>query len=401
VNEYLNKISMISRNARRFLIGGLFNGLGMAVFSLLFNLYLKEYGYGEGVIGQILSLGALGAAVIAVPAAILIERFHIKHILIITTLLASAAYALQIYFKEIGMIMAFSFLATMFITVYRVSVAPFFMRNSTEKERIYLFSISYAVMMFSQFAGFMAGGYLPNMLMRLGFSVSKISAYETSLYMSIIMTIVSVIPFSRIDQKPVPPVKTVLRERIKDIDWHIIFRLMIPKILVGMGAGLVIPFMNLYFKIVFGLESDTIGIYFSILQIFMFVGMLCAPFLTQRFGMIKSIVFTELASIPFMLLLAITTDIRIAVAAFVLRGTLMNMNIPISSNFEMELVEDRNRPLTNAVSMLSWNAAWTLSAHFGGGIIEKYSFTLSFFITVGLYFFSAATYYMFFKDKRH
>lgn len=79
----------------------------------------------------------------------------------------------------------------------------------------------------------------------------------------------------------------------------------------------------------------------------------------------------------------------------------MNMNIPISSNFEMELVEDRNRPLTNAVSMLSWNAAWTLSAHFGGGIIEKYSFTLSFFITVGLYFFSAATYYMFFKDKRH
>ncbi|HPJ70425.1 MAG TPA: MFS transporter, partial [Candidatus Mcinerneyibacteriales bacterium] len=135
MREYLEKIKMISPNARYFLVGGLFNGLGMSVFSLLFNLYLKDFGYSETVIGHILSAGALGAAVVAVPSAMIIERFHLKHVLILGTLLSSISYGLQVFFQDIQFILFFSFTATMFITVYRVSVAPFFMRNSTPAER--------------------------------------------------------------------------------------------------------------------------------------------------------------------------------------------------------------------------------------------------------------------------
>ncbi len=399
MREYLEKIKMISPNARYFLVGGLFNGLGMSVFSLLFNLYLKDFGYSETVIGHILSAGALGAAVVAVPAAMIIERFHLKHILILGTLLSSISYGLQVFFQDIQFILFFSFTATMFITVYRVSVAPFFMRNSTPAERIHLFSLSYAIMMFSQLLGFFLGGFLPKLTMGLGLAGSLTEAYRLSLYTSIVLTMISVIPFLSIEQRPVPRIKSTFAERIRRYNWGIILRLMIPKIFVGMGAGLVIPFMNLYFKIVFKLQAETIGIYFSILQVFMFFGMLSAPFLTRRFGMIKSIVLTELLSVPFMLTLALTHNLPLAVMAFILRGTLMNMNIPISSNFEMELVREADQPFTNAISMLAWNGAWTVSAHWGGRIIEEYSFSFSFYITIALYVISAVTYYFFFKDK--
>lgn len=399
LREYLEKIKMISPNARYFLVGGLFNGLGMSVFSLLFNLYLKDFGYSETVIGHILSAGALGAAVVAVPAAMIIERFHLKHVLILGTLLSSISYGLQVFFQDIQFILFFSFTATMFITVYRVSVAPFFMRNSTPTERIHLFSLSYAIMMLSQLLGFFFGGFLPKLTMGLGLAGSLTEAYRLSLYTSIVLTMISVIPFLSIEQRPVPRIKSRFAERIRRYNWGIILRLMIPKIFVGMGAGLVIPFMNLYFKIVFKLQAETIGIYFSILQVFMFFGMLAAPFLTRRFGMIKSIVLTELLSVPFMLTLALTHNLPLAVMAFILRGTLMNMNIPISSNFEMELVREADQPFTNAISMLAWNGAWTVSAHWGGRIIEEYSFSFSFYITIALYVISALTYYFFFKDK--
>lgn len=74
---------------------------------------------------------------------------------------------------------------------------------------------------------------------------------------------------------------------------------------------------------------------------------------------------------------------------------LMNMSTPIASNLEMEIVKEEDQPLTNAISTLAWNGAWTISANFGGAIVEKYSFQYSFYVTIVLYISSAASYYFF------
>ena len=170
--------------------------------------------------------------------------------------------------------------------------------------------------------------------------------------------------------------------------------------LVGLGAGLVIPFMNLYFRNEYNLGTERIGFFFSIMQVFLFAGMMLAPYLTKKFGMIQSIVLTELLSIPFMFILAISRFLPLAVIAFIMRGTLMNMNLPISANFEMELVRPQEQPFTNAISTLGWQGAWTVSAWVGGIIIEKYSFAFSFYITIIAYLLSALTYYIFFSKYR-
>jgi MFS family permease len=398
--NYLIYFKLFSRNAKLFLIGGIFNGIGLSVFSLLFNLYLKEYGYSESQIGQILSLGSLGSAIVAIPAAILLEKIEVKKILIYSTVFACLSYMFSIYFKFLSLIFAFMFFANMFITVYRVSIAPFFMRNSSKRERIYLFSINSALMMLSQLIGFIVGGYLPKIIMWFNSSVALRTAYEYSLYFSILGTMLSILPFIYLTQSEIIQKRKGMFAQMKNYSWDIIIRLLVPKALVGLGAGLVIPFMNLYFKNEFNLQSDRIGFFFSIMQVFLFAGMMLAPFLTKHLGMIKSIVLTELLSIPFMLILAMSRFLPLAVIAFIMRGTLMNMNLPISANFEMELVKPHEQAFTNAVSTLAWQGAWTVSAWAGGYIIEKYSFAFSFYITIAAYLLSALTYYFFFSDYR-
>ncbi|MCK9331254.1 MAG: MFS transporter [Candidatus Cloacimonetes bacterium] len=399
IKYYYYHIKLFSSNAKLFLFGGLFNGIGLSVFSLLFNLYLKENGFSESQIGQILSWGSLGAAVVAIPAAILLERVHVRKILIWSTILAGIAYFFAIFSKLLGLIFFFMFLANMFITVYRVSIAPFFMRNSTKKERIFLFSSHHAITMLSQLLGFIIGGYLPKILQSTGITDNISSAYEYSLYISILGTLISILPFLKIQQADIPEKRSNFIQGLTKYNWPIISRLMIPKILVGLGAGLVIPFMNLYFKIVFNADSAKIGSYFSIMQVFLFLGMLSAPQLSKRFGMINTIVLTELFSIPFMLILALSNNLPLAVVAFVARGTLMNLNLPVSANFEMELVNPNEQAFTNAISTLSWQGAWTISSWLGGQIIEKYSFAWSFYVTIVLYFLSACTYYLFFHKS--
>ncbi len=393
--RYREGVRAFSGNVRLFIWGGLFNGLGMSVFSLLFNLYLKENAFTETSIGQILAAGSLGAAVAAVPAALVLERVSIKKVLVWSTVLSSACYALMIMAREVPLLRLMSFSATMFVTFYRISASPFLMSGSGEGERIYVFSVNSAVGMLSSLMGFLFGGFLPELVRWSGIAADTAGAQEIALYFAIAAGMLAIVPFARMDDSP-PAARLHglgFLHKLKSYDWPVIWRLMIPKILVGLGAGLVIPFMNLYFRNEFGLDSTRIGFYFSIMQVGLFLGMLSAPLLARKFGMVGSIVVTELLSVPFMLVLALTRNLPLAVAAFVMRGALMNMNLPIAANFEMELLKPEDRPFTNAVSAISWNGAWSVSAVVGGAILEEFSFAFSFYLTIGFYLLSALSYY--------
>lgn len=392
---YREGLGAFSRNARLFIWGGLFNGLGMSVFSLLFNLYLKEQSFTETSIGQILAAGSLGAAIAAVPAAMVLERVRTKLVLVWSTLLSCACYVLMVLAGDVPMIRLMSLSATMFVTFYRIASSPFLMSESGEGERIYVFSVNSAVGMLSSLLGFLFGGMLPGLFTLTGLAGDSAAAQEYSLYFAVAASLLAVIPFSRIEgDSPAPRAPGGFVHKLKSYDWNVIRRLMIPKIFVGLGAGLVIPFMNLYFRNEFGLDPPRIGFYFSLMQVGLFLGMLSAPILTRRYGMVGSIVLTELLSVPFMLVLALTRNLALAVSAFVMRGMLMNMNLPISANFEMEIQKPEDRPFTNAVSAIAWNGSMTLSAAAGGAIIDRYSFAFSFYVTIVFYLLSAGSYYL-------
>lgn len=394
MRNYRDEVAGFSRNARLYITGGIFNGLGMSVFGLLFNLYLKEHAFTESQIGHVLSAGSLGATLAAIPAALVLERMCVKRVLVWSTLLAAGCYAAMIALRNMTLLLPFSLAASMFITFYRISAAPYLMAQGGSSERIYVFSVSSASGMLSSLIGFVLGGYLPELALASGLAQSTAAAQELSLYFSIVASLLSLAPFSMLSSDP--PACTskagTFFHKLRSYDWPMIWRLMVPKILVGLGAGLVIPFMNLYFRNEFGLESGRIGLFFSIMQVGLFLGILSAPLLTRKLGKVDSIVITELASVPFMLVLALTRNLPLAVIAFVMRGTLMNMNLPISANFEMELLKAEDRPFTNAVSTIAWNGAWTVSAAVGGAVIEKYSFAWSFYLTIGFYLLSAASY---------
>ena len=75
----------------------------------------------------------------------------------------------------------------------------------------------------------------------------------------------------------------------------------------------------------------------------------------------------------------------------------MNLNAPISSHLAMELADERERPLVNALLTISWTASWMIAVAIGGELVERYGFTLVLNIAAGLYLISSLLYYYFFK----
>ncbi len=395
--DYRRELKLFSRNVRLYLIGLFMIWVNFQIFQLLFNLYLKELGYAAGAIGWVNSSRAIGMSLMAIPAAIIINRIRLKPVLMMGCALLAVFSFFMATVSTLFLIISFSIFSGMSLAVFRVAAGPFFMRNSTPVERTLLFSTSFAV---NVLAGMAASAGSGEMVTIIGGAVGDIiHGYRYTLYIGIVLSSLAFIPLAMIkSSKPSREENrlTLSREQLRRRGGFY-FRIAIVNFIVGTGAGLIIPFLNLYFRDRFDLPPDTIGWLFFAVTASMFFGSLSGPALTKKFGLVRTVVVTQLMSIPFMFILSYSYVLPLVVFAFVMRGGLMNLGTPIVTNFAMELSDKREQGFVNALLMLSWTSSWMVSTAVGGTLIEVYGYSTTINITMGLYIFSAFIFYYFFR----
>lgn len=393
---HLAVIRGFSRNARLFLCGTFFVSLGFGTFWVLLNLYFKELGLGESTIGRVLSTAAVGTCLVSIPAAVLIDRFPAQRVLMAAAFFGMLGYAGQLLPVPVAWVAVASGVAGAGFTVHNIAAAPFFMANARAEERLELFGLHPAVETLAGVVGALGGGLLPRLVVAHG--GTAVAGYRLTLGLAALCMLISFVPYLAIRATPGTGRRVPLNEYWKARDWRILVKLATPAFLVGTGAGLIIPFLNLYFRGRFSLQSDAIGRIFAVSQILSVFGFMVGPLMARRLGRIRSAVTTELLSIPFFLTLAFTHQLWAAIGAFWLRGALMNMNQPIVNNFAMEIVPDDQHAVTNSFLSFTWNAAWMVSAQVGGWLIERYGFTVPMLITVGFYITGSLTTLTLFHD---
>jgi MFS family permease len=393
---YIGNLKRISHPARVYLLGTTLVGMAWATFMLLFNLYMRERGFTEGVIGQVLSMQSFGMVAVAVPAAMLVSRRSARGMLVISSLGVAAGFTMQTLVGAAPLILLASFLTGGMLAVSRVIGAPLLMAHSTPAERTHVFSLSFAATLGSGLITHFAAGSLHEVF--AGATGSSLAAYRWVLLLGCACAIAGSIAFMRVPAGVVGEraPRLGLRE-FWNTKGKLLFKLTFPFFLVGMGAGLIIPFLNLYFQDRFALTAQTIGVYYGLVQASMIVGVLLGPELARRWGMVRTVVITEWASLPFMVILAFTGNLPLATAAFLLRGALMNLGVPIANNYMMERVGQSDRALVNSWSMIAWSLSWAVTAPIGGVMIEHGGYVLPLLLACGLYVASSVLYFVYFR----
>jgi predicted MFS family arabinose efflux permease len=191
-----------------------------------------------------------------------------------------------------------------------------------------------------------------------------------------------------------------------DYDWKLIRRVLFPNMLIAVGAGLTIPFVNLFFNSVFKLDSEHFSLIGAITAGIVFLSTLVIPIIRRRFGFKVAILIPQSLAIFFLIVLAFTQiasayswAIYLAIAAFMLRQPLMNMAGPVTSELGMKYVGPRNQELISAMSSSIWSASWFISSKVFQVLrrmdLEYYQI---FFITAGLYAIGVGFYYLLIND---
>ena len=399
VRSYQAHFKELPRNVKLFLLGNAIQGMGLSIYGLLFNLYLKKLGFGESVIGNLISTTSLGISLMAIPAALIIEKFHVKNLVITGLVCSSVFYFLQILNVSEGSLFAFGLLASMSQALFNISVSPFYLRNSTPEMRVQLFTLNSGLNMGAHLIGYLIGGYLPRLVSHFFNDFSKVEVYRTSIIMALLVVFASNLAFMRITRVPIPKVKKRLFEGIREREWKILGKLILPKLCFAFGGGLIVPFMNLYMKEKFKLGDEKIGVAYALLQAFIFAGIFITPALVKRTTQLRFIMLTSFFSIPFMVAMGLTGNIALVLSCFFMRGMLMNMSSPITSMFEMERVRENECVFASAIILFFYHLIYTTSTRIGGYMIEAYSFGPTFYVAGAFYALAVVLYYRFFKAE--
>ena len=137
-------------------------------------------------------------------------------------------------------------------------------------------------------------------------------------------------------------------------------KLVIPGFLISIGAGQVIPFLNLYVQGKFGLDLAQLNVVFAITSIGTVLAILAQPRLARRFGQLTSVVIVQGASIPFLVVLGFSPILWTVILAMAVRNSLMNAGNPIFNAFAMEQVQPSERASLAATMTVLWQVGWVI-----------------------------------------
>ena len=343
-------------------------------FILILNIYLRKQGFSDPEIASFNSLRFVGALAFALPLGIYIRGKKLTPFFMFASLmvpLTSAMIIEAIHCSIVPLIQLSFLLWGVGMMLMRVCSLPFIIRNTSTDNSTEALSLNAATWSLSTiFSGLLISGldWISNL---------KILDHIITFDEYGILWIITLIGMcSYIFSKKINEKSYQNDEKRNDIfslhriyDWKIIFKAISPLILISIGAGLTIPFVNLFFNSIFGFTSSTFSLMSSFTAMLVFIFSLLVPTLRKKYGYWMTIVLVQSLAIICLVIMSSTeiyathtSAVVIAVSAYIFRQPLMHMAHPASNELMMNYVGKNNQELISALSSSLWSASWFISA---------------------------------------
>ena len=366
-------------------------------FILILNIFLRKQGFSDPSIASLNSLRFIGALVFAVPLGIYIKGKKLKPFFIFAALIVPLTSILiieSVFYNLLSLIQLGFLLWGIGVMLMRVCSLPFIIRITTSENSTEALSLSASTWAMAT----MLSGIIISGLDWL--SILDIGPYTLIFNERVILWIITVIGSSaiyfalKIDEvTPLNKAKKEIFSIRKSYDWNMIFKAISPLVLISIGAGLTIPFVNLFFNSVFGLSSSQYSLLGSFTALLVFIFSLLVPSLRKKYGYWMTIVVVQSLAILCLILMAMmelyaefSFAFTIAIVAYILRQPLMHMAHPASNELMMNYVGKKNQELISAISSSLWSASWFFSAKLFEWLrLFNYRYYEIFLITAFLY----------------
>ena len=376
---YLRRQFNFSRDVRLFLFYNLLANVGWGVFTLIFNLYLRELNLREDDMGAFSAAQTLAMAGGAASMGAVLDRLGIWRsivsgvsVFLVASLglaFAEARPTLLVLSAISGLGLAYLFTTTM----------PFVIAWTRRDERQFVSALSFSVTSLSLTFGSLLGGFLPDVL-----PGDNLQTFRWTLVAGTGIAALGLVPMllmgpaRRGGGLPDP---TAVKEATDSSERRRVRRDVTVFVLVGglmaVGAGMVFPFFNVYLTTL-GADSTTVGYVYALGGLSAAVVGLSAPLISRRLGSLYGVAAVRLSIVPFYLALILTPGLPLAAITHIVRQTSISMAWPIDSTFIAEVLPPRARTRVYGLRAAAWNLGFSASSLVAGVLIVNIGYAVTF-----------------------
>jgi MFS family permease len=415
-----------SRDARLILVTSLVTGAALSLWWIDFNLYLVALGYSSATIGLVSTLSALAGGIIAFPASAWSDRVGRRVVFYAGLIAGIIALVALLASETLIVVILAAALWSMGFQAFQVVISPYMTEHSEPDHRNELFAVQFAIQNVTNIVAAILGGVVATAIAAaLGLTAGGPGTYRIILVLMLVLSGLGLLTVARLtDDRPskvmAPRLRTIgepaafpadprrsrtllgitIRDRVR------FAKLVVPGFLISIGAGQVIPFLNVYIQRKFGLDLAQLNAVFALTSLGTVLAIMAQPWLARRFGQITSVVLVQGLSIPFLLVLGFSPILWTVIAAMMVRNSLMNAGNPIFNAFAMEQVTPAERASLAAAMSVLWQVGWVVGGIWYAVLQAVLGFfpgyTVNFITIIALYSIATGLYWTWFRavDRR-
>ncbi|MCB0036031.1 MAG: MFS transporter [Anaerolineales bacterium] len=361
------------------------------IYSVLLNLYLLRLGYGPEFVGTVNSAGLLIFAAISLPIGS-ITRWSSRQLLILgmgISFVGVAGLPLAEWFPpawQAPLLIGMRMLGMVGLSFFFVHCAPYLMGLTPDSWHSRALSWQTAALSLAGFLGGVIGGLLPGWLGRLlDVSLSSPRPYQYPLMLAAVLLLPAIVALwwlpetAAADDDPAASVHESERALSwQNGVWGIVGLVLIVRVLLMSGVGIVNTFTNVYFDDGLGMSTERIGWLTALGRLFGIVVALAIPYLVDRFGNYRLVIGITLLSAVGMMPIVLTGSEAVAGWAFVLVTALGALRYLAFLVYALSLVSTKRRSLMAGTAEMGIGFSFAAMAFLGGYMIVWYGYQVVF-----------------------
>lgn len=426
---YLDKIQTFKRNARLYIIHIQGMSLTYGVRSVLFTIYIL-YLFPAGIyigkfhfepilfIGILFAIGSIISGIVSTLVGIVVDSIGKKWSFISGDFIGSLTILSVVFFPTVENIIAMQIVRVIVMSAHNIAEGPFIYEQSSEKERVHLFSVSSGMSTLANMSGNLIGGVVPLLIALILFNSTNVVGSDTifviqiGLIISVLLWWGSLIPafLMKEEKRILNDVEKSISARLsfKNVsNWGAVSVFVLNSVFLGLGGGMFVSFFAIFFLEYILANVSQISIIFALGSLFIALGNLASPILADKFGKVSVIVYTRLISIPFMILLPFSINfsntylspVFLAGLFYILRDFLTNATGPTESALAMEIITDQERTTMESLRIAGGNIFSGIGFLIGGYFMSVSDFVSPFILASILYMFAIFVFWYYFRNN--
>jgi MFS family permease len=376
-------------------------------FIAILPLYMKAEHFSDAQYAHFTSYRYLGMLALALFVGMYIKGRKILPLIYIAAAgvpLFALLIVFGVYIHSTGLLLIAHLLWGTAYTFIQIPILPYILRNAPKEQHTLAITLNFATWSIASIFG--------SLIIAIFNGFDKDLFNERNLLFAIATIGFSAVYFVlRISKKeyiPVSAKKTAdpITSGLKDYDWRIISRALIPTTIIAIGAGFTVPFMSLFFSNVHNMSTALFSFLNFLTAVLVTIVAVYIPSIKSRYGYQRAIPMTQSFAIGALIIMATTqyyfqfsSAIYIAAIFYSLRQPFMSAAVPMTSEITMKYVGERNREMVSALTSSIWSGSAYFSA-IGFGILRhlNVAYVNIFLITAATYIVGVTMYYFLIVD---